>query len=240
MKSLKMISLSLVLVCILSLGAAQANTASEAVGRLEVTGNAVITGAPDTARIILGVETSSTSADSAASENAERMARVLGALKNMGIQESKISTGGYNIYSYRDTFQRTTLDETSEQTIYNVHNRITIITHELDQVGKIVDAAVKAGANQVQSVDFDLTDKQDMQLQALDAAIKQAMVKANVMAESAGVALGGIVSIEEAYGTYVARDESVHKMVAGFGGAETSITPGEVEVTAQVSMVFWF
>ena len=240
MKFLGTISLSLAVICILGLGSAHASTLSENSSRLQVTGNAIITGAPDTARITLGVETSSTSADSAASDNAERMARVLEALKNMGIQESEIGTGGYNIYSYRDTFPRTTFDETSEQTTYNVHNRITITTHDLDQVGKIVDAAVKAGANQVQSVDFDLKDKEDMQLQALDAAIKQAMIKANVMAESAGVALGGIASIEEAYGTYVARDESLHKMVAGFGGAQTSIIPGEVEVTAQVNIVFWF
>ena len=65
MQFLKTISLNLVLILILALGTATANTAPEAPGRLEVTGQAVIITAPDTARIILGVETTSTSVNAA-------------------------------------------------------------------------------------------------------------------------------------------------------------------------------
>ncbi len=236
MKHLRKFSLSLILVCILTFGTANAATTPENGGRLEVTGNAVVTAAPDTAQIVLGVETSSISADEAALENAECMASVLEALESLGIDASAISTSGYNIYSYSDTFGRETAITT-----YNVHNRITITTNELDQVGKIVDVAVKAGANQVQNVTFDLADKQEMQLQALEAAIKQALAKADVMARSAGQTIGGVVSVNEEYGTYVAQNESLKMMAVGYDyGAATSINPGEIEVTAQVTMEFWF
>ncbi len=240
MKTLRTISLSLVLICIIALGTVSAATIPEDSARLQVTGNAVITADPDTALITLGVETSSTSADKAAAENAERMASVLEALEALGLEGSTISTSGYNIYSYSDTFARTTSDE-AITTTYNVHNGITITTKDLDQVGRIVDTAVKAGANQVQNVRFDLADKQEMQLQALAIAIEQALAKADVMAKSAGETIGGVVSVSEEYGTYVAKNESLQMMAGGFDrGATTSINPGEIEVTAQVTMVFWF
>ncbi|HBN95985.1 MAG TPA: hypothetical protein DDZ66_06775 [Firmicutes bacterium] len=239
MKSLRTISLSLVLICVFALGTVTAASIPEDSGRLQVTGNALITAAPDTAHIALGVETSGASVKNAVSENAERMASVLEALKSLGLESSAVSTSGYNIYSYSDAFSAGTIRPAA--TTYNVHNCITISTKNLDQVGRIVDAAVAAGANEVQNVTFDLADKEEMQLRALEIAIEQALGKADVMAKTAGETIGGIVSVHEEYGTYVAKNESLQVMGVGFDrGATTSINPGEVEVTAQVTMVFWF
>jgi len=240
MKHLRRISLCLVVVLVLSVGSAMAAAVPEQSGRLQVTGNAVITAAPDLARITLGVETSSTSAEEAVSENAQRMDSVLAALRALGVEQSAMTTSGYNVYSYDNTFGRSTPAE-EITTTYHVQNGITITTENLDEVGLIVDTAVKAGANQVRNVTFDIADKQDMQLQALQVAIEQALTKANVMAQSAGETIGGIVSIDEEYGTYVAKSEAMPMMAVGFdGGAQTSISPGEIEVTARVTMEFWF
>lgn len=240
MKHLRRISLCLVVVLVLSVGSAMAAAVPEQSGRLQVTGNAVITAAPDLARITLGVETSSTSAEEAVSENAQRMDSVLAALRALGVEQSAMTTSGYNVYSYDNTFGRSTPAE-EITTTYHVQNGITITTENLDEVGLIVDTAVKAGANQVRNVTFDIADKQDMQLQALQVAIEQALTKANVMAQSAGETIGGIVSIDEEYGTYVAKSEAMPMMAVGFdGGAQTSINPGEIEVTARVTMEFWF
>lgn len=208
--------------------------------RLTVTGNAVISAAPDTAHITLGVETSDPSAEVAAGENAERMARVMAALKALGLTEAEISTSGYNIYSYNQTVARNTPEEKTITT-YQVQNRITITTKNIEQVGKIVDTAVKAGVNQVQGIRFDLADKQELQLQALQNAIRQAKMKAEAMAESAGVKLEGIATLNEDYGSYVALQDTMVMRAAAFGSeAETSITPGEIEITARVTIVYWF
>ncbi len=208
--------------------------------RLTVTGNAVISAAPDTAHITLGVETSNPSAEVAAAENAERMAKVMAALKALGLTEGEISTSGFNIYSYNQVVNRNTPEEKTITT-YQVQNRITIITKDLDRVGQIVDAAVKAGANQVQGISFDLADKQELQLQALQNAVKQAKMKAEAMAESAGITLHGIFSLNEDYGSYVALQDTMVMRAAAFGKeAETSITPGEIEITAKVTVVYWF
>ena len=75
-----------------------------------------------------------------------------------------------------------------------MQNRINITTKNLEQVGEIIDRAVKAGANQVYGINFDVQDKQDMQIEALKLAVKQGIAKAEAMAEAAGVSLGELVT----------------------------------------------
>lgn len=220
-------------------GLVLANSIPENPSRLNVNGNAVISVAPDTAYVSLGVETSNVSAEVASEENAIRMAKVLAALKELGLTDKEISTKGYNIYSYNQTQNRGTKDEVNITT-YQVQNKIEITTKNLEQVGKIVDIAVKAGANQVQGIRFDLADKQDLQLQALGNAIKQARTKAEVMAAAAGVELGGIISLNEDYGSYAPMYETAVMRAQSLSSVDTSITPGDVEISARVSMVFWF
>lgn len=238
-------TLSLLLVLTISSAGVLANESQTSIpensGRLQVTGQAVIKAAPDLVRIVLGVETASNSAETATTENAERMARVLEALKNLGLTNAEVSTSGFNIYSYDETLGWNTPDQTTVTT-YQVQNRINITTKNLDQAGQIVDTAVKAGANQVQGVSFDLAEKQDLQLQALRTAIKQARSKAEVMAESAGLSLGGIVSLNEEYGSYAPQREAMLMRSADYDMAAppTSISPGEIEISAQVNMIFWF
>lgn len=232
--------LALVLLLSFTLGNMKATAATVPENRslLQVNGNAVITVKPDTALITLGVDTSSSSAEVAAQENADRMAKVLAALKELGLSDSEIATKGYNIYSYDQYLGRTTGEDTVVTT-YQVQNRIQITTKNLELVGQIVDAAVKAGANQVQGVSFDLADKEELQLQALKNAIKQAQTKAEAMAEGAGVQLGGIAKITEEYGSYVPLYGAM--LAKEFDQASsTEINPGEVEITARVLIEFWF
>lgn len=236
--SLALVILTLVGTLTLPIFAAS-NLIPENSSRLNVNGNAVISVAPDTAYVSLGVETSNPSAEVASEENATRMARVLAALRELGLTEKEISTKGYNIYSYNQVLNRGTNEETTVTT-YQVQNKIEITTTNLEQVGKIVDVAVKAGANQVQGIRFDLADKQELQLKALENAIKQARSKAEVMAAAAGVELGGIVSLNEDYASYAPMYDTAVMRAQAFSNIETSITPGDVEISAKVTMVFWF
>lgn len=206
-------------------------------GSLQVSGSAVIAGAPDIAYITLGVETKDPSADTAAQDNAERMARVFAALKDLGLTDKELTTSGYNIYSSSQVIARGTDNEITTTT-YHVQNRINITTKELDSVGQIIDVAVKMGANQVQGIRFDIEDKQAMQLEALKAAVQQGRAKADVMAEAAGVAIGGIASASENYSSY-APVMNTMALKADFVGG-TTINPGEVEVSATVQLNFWF
>lgn len=215
-------------------GIAQANSER---GTLQVSGSAVVTGAPDIAYITLGVETQDASATVAAQDNAERMNKVYAALKELGLTDAEITTSGYNIYSTNQVLNRGTNDEVTITT-YRVHNRVNISSKDLDRVGEIIDVAVQAGANQVQGIQFDIEDKQAMQLQALENAVKQAMAKAEVMASAAGLSLGGIASLHENYSSYA---PMVSTMAMRADAVQsTTINPGDVEVSATVQLDFWF
>lgn len=206
-------------------------------GSVQVSGSAIVTGTPDVAYITLGVETKDASAEVAAQDNANRMAKVLAALKALGLTDKELTTTGYNVYSSTQVLHRGTADEVTTTT-YHVHNRLNIATKDLDGVGQIIDAAVKAGANQVQGVRFDIEDKQEMQLQALQSAVEQAMTKARVMAGSAGIALGGLSTMSESYSSYAPMMSTM--ALRADGAAGTAINPGDVEVSATVNLNFWF
>lgn len=206
-------------------------------GRLQVMGNAVATASPDVAHITLGVETSHTSAERATQENARKMNNVFVALKNLELEDIDISTSGYSVYSYNETVKNGSNEE--NVTTYHVRNNINITTKDLNETGTIVDVAVKAGANQIQGIHFNLKDKQELQLQALKLAIEQAKKKATAIADASDVTLGGIASITENYASYAPMQDSMMKSSFA-GSAGTSFNPGDVEVSAQVTIEYWF
>lgn len=206
-------------------------------GKLQVTGSAVVLGNPDIAHITLGVETESTSAQEAAGENAEQMAAIIAALKELGLTDQALATSGYNIYSTSQVLNRGTAEERTV-TLYRVQNRLTITTRDLDQVGEIVDRAVRAGANQVQGISFDVEDKQALQLEALKKAVQQARGKAQAMAEAAEVELGPLTLLTESYSSYAPMVTAMaYRLDAA---ASTPIAPGEVEISATVQLEFSF
>ncbi|MDI9458172.1 SIMPL domain-containing protein [Candidatus Darwinibacter acetoxidans] len=228
-----------VLLLVLLVGALLPHTAlaNSQPASIQVTGTAVVTATPDIAYITLGVETQDLSADKAAQENANLMAQVLAALEELGLTEKELATSGYNIYGSTQVINRGT-DKEETVTTYWVTNRINITTRDLDSIGEIVDRAVKAGANQVQGITFDVEDKQAMQLEALKNAVRQGMAKAEAMAEAAGLTLGALVNMSESYSSYAPLVSAVAYRAEASAG--TSITAGDVEVSATVQMEFTF
>lgn len=206
-------------------------------GKLQVTGSAVVLGTPDIAYITLGVETESTSAQEAARENAEHMTEIITALKELGLGDEALTTSGYNIYSTNQVVNRGSAEEATI-TLYRVQNSLTITTRDLEQVGEVVDRAVRAGANQVQGIRFDVEDKQALQLEALKKAVQQARSKALAMAEAAEVELGPLTLLTESYSSYAPMVTAMaYRLDAA---AVTPISPGEVEISATVQLEFSF
>lgn len=202
-------------------------------GVIRVSGDAVVTTAPDTAYITLGVETRDNLAEKASQQNAEYMSKIIAALKQFGLSDKEITTSGYYIYSYQEGEQRTS-------TVYVVRNQVNVRTNRLEEVGTIIDLAIKAGANQVQGVTFDTENKADLQLTALENATRQARDKAEAIAKAAGVTIKEIVSITEQSETYAPYTEAVVFRAASLDSAKTVINPGDVEVRARVIVEYRF
>ena len=203
--------------------------------KLTVSGTGEATAEADMVTIVLGVQTRNESAAVAVAENAQMMADSIEALKAAGISEEEIKTSRFSIYPTRDWID----GELSDEVIFEVNNQVTVtqnLTDELD-LGEIIDAAVEAGANTVESVTFGLTDPTVVHEEALEEAVDEAAGKAEVISGAAGVALGRILSISES-GTSPEPLAESRVFFAAEAGASTPIVPGEVEVTASVTVTY--
>lgn len=213
--------------------AASASTSVSAVGNAEITAD------PDIAYVTLGVRVTKSTVKSAQDENTKLMNAVINSAKKAGVEEKDIQTNNISVYPSYD------YSSSAQKVIgYDVSNSVSITIRDLDKVGSIVDGALAAGANTVNGLIFDLEDKDPVYNKALAQATKKASSKAKVMAEAAGLKVGGIESIIESgasvqmnragssYYYDVVVDEATS---SSFGG---SIQAGQVTVSANVTVTY--
>jgi len=200
---------------------------------LSVSGTGEIKTAPDIARISLGVLTQAKEAAAAAQENAARVTAIMGALKKAGIAEKDIETAMYNVnpmYDYKEG--------TQILTGYQVSNIVRVSTKKLDMVGRLIDAGLSAGANNVQGVTFDIENEEPLKQQALAKAIEAAQAKARVMAAALKIELGRVLSVTESeQPVYVPQPMGVMYAEARTT-VPTPISPQQLTVRASVQVTY--
>jgi uncharacterized protein YggE len=157
--------------------------------RLMVTGEADSKASPDTAVVVLSVVTQSTRALDAQQQNARKSDAVIQAVKQAAGANPDVKTSDYNLEPQRDWSNG--LERIKG---YEARNSVTVTTSALDNVGAILDAATQAGANSVDTVRFILREGKEARGAALGEASKQAMSKAEAMAQAMG---GRIVRVLE-------------------------------------------
>ena len=169
--------------------AQQVNTTSTE-NTISVTGTGTTSVDPDLLKIQFGVETQAKTATEAIDANNQAMNQVIGAVKKLGIAEGEISTSSFSIYPIYDsiTDPQTGVYLRSELTGYRVSNILLVETEKLTMGGDIIDAAVQAGANRVDSVNFALSPEKQLTVQ--DELIQNAVLNAKSKAEKALVPLG--------------------------------------------------
>jgi hypothetical protein len=215
---------------------------SENVSKLVVQGEGKFYAAPDVASITLGVETRNASAAAAVTENAILMNRTIEALRAAGIEERDIQTSNFRLTTRPEEPKAmdaaSTGDENGEAAPpeFIATNQVTVRLNNTDDVGKVLDAAVAAGSNSIQGISFNLRDPAPAKDAALTMAIEDASRKAGVAAAAAGVELGRIMEVSEGYSFVSARSEVAFSVAAD--ATSTPIQPGEMEVTASVTMTY--
>jgi len=159
---------------------------------LNVTGSGMVNMTPDIAYINIGVHTEKPTAADAVAENNTQTQGVVDALKAAGVDVKDIQTTNFSIYP------NTQFDPQTNQklgTTYVVDNTVNVTVHKLDQLGDLLDATVKAGANSVNSIQFDVADKSAALKQARDQAVKDAQTQAKEISDTAGITLGAVQTI---------------------------------------------
>lgn len=197
---------------------------------IQVTGIATLSAPPDQAVLVLAVQTQATSATQAAADNAATMTNVLAALSNLGINKNSIETVSYTLSSVYD---QTT---PSKVVGYTVRNAIQVTLTDFSLVGKALDAAVSAGANEVQGIMFTLssTTLATLQKQALGQALQDADGQARAMASNLGVSIVGPISVSPGYSF------QPNSLTFNAVSQPTPIQPGTLQVTVTVQVTYQF
>jgi uncharacterized protein len=201
---------------------------------ITVNGEAMISAEPDQAQIDIGVVTQARSAPEASKENAERLSRVLTEVKKLLGKSDEVKTSGYSLtpnYRYPQGGK-------PEIVGYTASNTVRIKTNTLDLVGRLIDGAMQAGANNVNRLVFTLRDEQGAQLEALRQASAKAKSKAEAVAASLGLKIVRIAAINEGERTIqpIYRQPMAARGEALAPQAPTPVEPGTVDVRSTVSL----
>ena len=203
---------------------------------LSVSGSGEANLAPDIAYIYIGVHTEKLTAAEAVAENTTQTQALIAAIQDFGIDAKDIRTMNFSIWPM-DKFDPQTGSPTGEKT-YAVDNTVYVTVRELDTLGDLIDTAVEAGANTVNSVQFDVADKDEALQSARAEAIKDAQAKAQELAQASGVTLGELQTIN-----FV--DSPMYPFFDGKGGgggaaeaAAVPIQPGQLTFTVTVNVTY--
>ncbi len=172
--------------------AAQASSAPPAPPTIEVGGSGEAKVTPDRALIYLGVQVKGRTAALAGQENARLATAILDAVRAAGIPRDQISTMNYSVnpsYRYFPDGRK------PELTGYDASNTIRVEVRSLDLVGKVIDASLGAGANNISGLSYYASQLDATKRDALGSASTNARLSAEVMAKAAGGTLGPLVSL---------------------------------------------
>jgi uncharacterized protein YggE len=190
---------------------------------------------PDRASILVNVQTRASTAASAAAENATRTRAVLDALGKLGLSREQLATEGYTVYPEMQYDPKGAAPKVSG---YVVTNSVRAETKRPEQAGAIVDAALGAGANMINSLSFYASSIDEARRQAISAAVTSARADAEAMARAAGGSLGPLLELSTGGPTIPPRpmyDMAVRGRAAMQRVEPTPVSPGQQTVTVFVT-----
>ena len=202
-------------------------TATSSTGTtITVTGNGTVDVTPDQASFGFGVTTNGATAAEALSRNSSEARAVIDALKKAGVDASDIQTTQVSLWPQTSSNGNTI-------TGYQASNSVQV-TAGLGRSGALVDAAVRAGANNVDGPSLDTADKSSLYGEALKKAVADAKTKAQAIADGAGLTLGTLVKVEESGNAA----PPIPMFAADKAAASVPIEAGTQQIQASVTMTY--
>jgi uncharacterized protein YggE len=187
---------------------------------------------PDVATISAGVVTQAADANAAMRANAGQMDKVMAAIRAAGIAERDIQTAGISVqpqYRYAE-------NQPPVITGYQASNTVNLKVRDIGKLGKVLDALVANGANQVNGPTFEVDQPEPAYDEARIAALHKAQARAETYAKAMGLRVRRIVSVSEGGGfqppipMMAMRAQSMAK--------DTAVSPGETTLSVSLDVVF--
>lgn len=203
---------------------------------VSVNGEGRVSLAPDTVYMTLGVDEVNAELNAAQNDAKTTMDAVIAALKAAGVDEKDIQTSNYSISMERDYNQ-----PSQPITGYRVTHTVNAKVRNLDSAGAVIEAAVNAGANNIQNVWFGLEDQAAAMRQARELAVADARAKAEELARLADSTVGPVTTITEYSGGSTPipyANAASGSAAADMKAAAPTINPGQTEVVMSVQVTF--
>lgn len=199
-----------------------------------VTAEAVYDAEPDIVEITLSVVTEGKQSQSAVEENSRKAARVHEALRQIGLTKDEISTGRFSVQPIYRYEGRPRISG------FRVANTVNVRTDRLALAGDVLQAAIDAGANEVQDVSFTLSDHKAARSIAIREAVQSARAEAHAAAAAAGVTITGVrrININQQYNRPQPYRAMAAEVLARSDAPPPPIEAGDVSVLANVTVEF--
>lgn len=194
------------------------------------TGRGEVRAAPDRATLFFAVETRATNAAAAGADNARRQRAVLDTLRKLGLTDDMLGTAGYQVspeYAYEP-------NKSPRIIAYVARNTVRAEIRRLDLLGRYIDGALGAGANQISSLNFSTSREDEVRREALTAAVARAKADAEAMARAAGGSLGTLLELSAGY-EYPRPMMAMDSRMKVAAESETPIVAGDQTVAATVN-----
>lgn len=201
---------------------------------ISVTGQGEVSAQPDMATVTVGARHEAGTAAEALKRTSMAVENALSVLEGAGVEARDMQTRGVSL---SPRWARANNDVETQARIvgYIASNDLVVRVRDLDDLGRILDAVVSEGANTLGGVSFGLQDPDTVQNEARRLAVIDARNTAAILAEAAGVELGAVHAISEGGS---AMPQSRMRMEAAMSDASVPIAPGELTVSAQVSVLY--
>jgi len=210
--------------------------------QVSVIGQGKISYQPDVANVTIGVQIDKVAkADDALKQLNDKMASIISALKLSGINDQDLKTQNYSL-----TPQYDYVNNASTLSGYNANEQLVVKVNSINSdpslVGKAVEAASKAGANQIVGISYDLSNLEEMKQQARIKAITDAKTKAGVLARAAGIKLGDIVgwweNVIQSPGIPTPYYDASAKGGMGGGAVAPSLPNGNQDIIIEINVSY--
>ena len=201
---------------------------------ITVTGTGKVTMTPDIAYISIGVHTQNASAKDAVAENNTQAQAVVAAIKGFAVADKDIQTTNFSIYPQQQ------YDSSGKQTgiIYVVDNTVYVTIRDLSKLGDLLDSTVSSGANNVNSIQFDVADKTGALSQARLAAVADARKQADELTKATSVLLGQVQTISYYDSTAPITVQYAKADMVAAPAASVPVQAGSMQISTTVTIVY--
>ncbi|WP_224482834.1 SIMPL domain-containing protein [Robertkochia aurantiaca] len=207
--------------------------AAQEPGKLQLRGEATIKAAPDQASLSFSIITSGKDPGNVKKSNDAQANDLIAAIKSLGIDAKDYATTRVAL--------RKQYDYNEKEYQYIAEQQFRLHLKDLRTYVRLNDVLLENGVNEISQLSFESSKMEELQRNARKAAVNNALEKAEVYAESFGLTLGQPVHIQEIHhGTpVIIRQEAMMRSSAdAMGKSEESIAPGELEVRAEIEVIF--